>query len=382
MNRLEDDRYAGHQALFSISSLETSFPSRLIKCKSEEVQHAATITKPPKRSRPRRRRLSMHRVPISLTTILLSIVMALSVLCKPTEAAHNPGSQSRAVKGHFVDGRILFDRNLAPLPGLRRRDDQASTDTASATTTPEVAASSSSSDATTTKTLPTAFDGGFGTNYTQPSCPTFLRSMINNATFASCVPFSLLLQVCRSSPLPSKKIPISKSLTSHPPRTPCPSSARPGPSPPSPPSSTSRAPSPSPPAPLSCPLSPSPSAPAAPAKPTTTAKTRRCAKPTPASSPTTSPTTPLASKTPQQHPAANRRARSRTTITITVSPTPSPTDPPRRTATSITYPSALPCPPAACPPAIHASKTQWPSTPPSPPTKPNPSTSTTSNPQR
>ncbi|KAM0796163.1 hypothetical protein BDR22DRAFT_893502 [Usnea florida] len=119
----------------------------------------------------------------------------MSLLCKPTEAAHDPGSQSRAVKSHFVDARIMFDRNLAPQPGLRPRDDQASTDTASATTTSEVAVSSPSSDATTTTTtLPKAFDGGFGTNYTQPSCPTFLRSMIDNATFASCVPFSLLLQ--------------------------------------------------------------------------------------------------------------------------------------------------------------------------------------------
>lgn len=217
MNRLEDDRYAGHQALFSISSMESFFPSRHITYNSQEMRVAATITKSQRISRPGRRRRSVYRVPLSLTTILLSIVMTLSMLCKPTEAAHDPGSQSRAVKGHFVDGRIMFDRNLAPRPELRRRDDQTSTDTASATTTPEVAGSSSSSDATTTTTLPTAFDGGFGTNYTQPSCPTFLRSMISNATFASCVPFSLLLQVCRSSPLPSKKIPIPNSLTFHPP---------------------------------------------------------------------------------------------------------------------------------------------------------------------
>ena len=210
MNRIEDDSYAGHQALFSSPSMETLFPSRPIKYDSEEVRHAVTISKSQRiiRSGPRRR--SMHRVPLSLTTILLSIVMTMSVLCKPTEAAHDPGSQSRAVKSHFVDARIMFDRDLAPQPELRRRDDQASTDTASATTPSEVAASSPSSDATITTTLPKAFDGGFGTNYTQPSCPTFLRSMTNNPTFASCVPFSLLLQVCRASPLPFRKIRATK----------------------------------------------------------------------------------------------------------------------------------------------------------------------------
>ena len=205
MNRLEDDSYAGHQALFSISSMETFSPSRHIEYNSEEVRHAVTI-KSQRIFRPGRRRRSMHSVPLSLTTIFLSIVMTISVLCKPIAAAYDPGSQSRAVKSHFVDARIMFDRNLAPQPELRRRDDAASTDTTSATTTPEVAASSPSSDTTTTTTLPKAFDGGFGTNYTQPSCPTFLRSMTNNATFASCVPFSLLLQVRRSSPLPSRKI--------------------------------------------------------------------------------------------------------------------------------------------------------------------------------
>ena len=210
MNRFEDDSYAGHQALFSISSMETFLPSRHMKYSSEEVRHAVTITKSQRICRPGRRRRSMHRVPLSLTTILLSVVMTMSVLCKPIEAAHDPGSQSRAVKSHFVDARIMFDRNLTPQPELRRRDDQASTDTASATTTSDVAASSPSSDATTTTTLPKAFDGGFGTNYTQPSCPTFLRSMINNATFASCVPFSLLLQVCRASPIPFRKIPVTK----------------------------------------------------------------------------------------------------------------------------------------------------------------------------
>ncbi|KAF6230310.1 hypothetical protein HO133_004650 [Letharia lupina] len=127
--------------------------------------------------------------------MFLFMAMIFSVLCMPTEAAEHPGSQSRAVKGPFVDGRILFDHEAAPQPALHRRDDSVSTDTASTTTAAEVAVTSSSSDPSTTPTsLPRAFDGGFGTNFTQPSCPTFLRSMVSNDTFISCVPFSLLLQ--------------------------------------------------------------------------------------------------------------------------------------------------------------------------------------------
>jgi hypothetical protein len=44
--------------------------------------------------------------------------------------------------------------------------------------------------------LPKPFDGGLGTNYTQQSCPTFLRSMLGNETFSACLPLSVLLQVC------------------------------------------------------------------------------------------------------------------------------------------------------------------------------------------
>ena len=47
--------------------------------------------------------------------------------------------------------------------------------------------------------LPKAFDGGLGNNYTVASCPLFLNSFLNNDTFTNCMPFSLLLQV---SPVP------------------------------------------------------------------------------------------------------------------------------------------------------------------------------------
>lgn len=195
MNQSGDHRN-GTQEDLSDSSAETSSFSHHTKFNREEVQHAAVIITPSKRPRPGRRRLSMHHLSLGSTKVFLFMVMILSVLYMPVEAAQRPDSQSPAVKGLFVDGRIMFDHKPAPQPVLQRRDDPASTNTASTSTTAEASATSSSDPSTTTTSLPRAFDGGFGTNFTQPSCPTFLRSMVNNDTFTSCVPFSLLLQVC------------------------------------------------------------------------------------------------------------------------------------------------------------------------------------------
>ena len=288
MNRSEDHKDAGLQEDFNVLSLDVPSPSHHTKCERERVQHTATITTARKRPRPGRRRLSRHHLPLSLTQISLFVTIFLSVLCMPTEAAEHPGSQSRAVKDHFVDGRIMFDHKHAPLPALHPRDNPVSTNTASTITAAEAAVTSSTSDSSTpTISLPRAFDGGFGTNYTQPSCPTFLRSMVNNDTFISCVPFSLLLQVrhfSQTGPPSETNLPF--------PRTPCPSSTPLAPSPPSPPSSTPPALLFSPLAQPSCPRSPSPSAPPRPAKTTTTAKTPRSAKHTPLSSPMTSLTMP------------------------------------------------------------------------------------------
>ena len=222
MNRSEHHRDRRLQHGYDVSFTPVLSLPYHAWCRMRNLQPPAIMTTPHTRPRPGRRRLSMQILPLSLTQILLFTSIILSVLCMPTEAAERPGSQSRAVKGQFVDGRIMFDHNAAPLPVLHRRDDPASTDTASATTAPEAVATSSSSDpsTTTTSSLPRAFDGGFGTNYTQPSCPTFLRSMVNNDTFISCVPFSLLLQV-RHLPMPSSSPPQKEehSKPSHPPYT-------------------------------------------------------------------------------------------------------------------------------------------------------------------
>ena len=159
------------------------------------MQHAAMNTVY-KRPPPGRRRLSMHHSPLNLSQVFLFMTMILSVLCQPIEALEYPGSQSPAVEGHFEDGRMNFDQDHKPQPALHPREDPASTTTASMITASAASDTSASASSTTLASLPLAFDGGLGTNYTQPSCPTFLRSMLNNETFISCVPFSLLLQVC------------------------------------------------------------------------------------------------------------------------------------------------------------------------------------------
>ncbi|MCJ1458711.1 hypothetical protein MMC28_009085 [Mycoblastus sanguinarius] len=163
------------------------------------------------------------------------MTLLISLLIVPIEAAEARGSGARRSTGHFVQAgeHILFDHSPAPQPALHRRQGggdlfesssstgspkthsattkvsqqpsttpvvassiAAPTDTASPTTTSSNASGTSIDSAPTdsSSSLPKPFDAGLGTNYTQPSCPTFLKSLINNDTFTSCLPFSLLLQ--------------------------------------------------------------------------------------------------------------------------------------------------------------------------------------------
>lgn len=144
---------------------------------------------------------------------------------------------SRAVERHE---EILLDRGPPPRPAdghlIKRKDDASSSDqrspsslerpsfasTAAAvdeteTARPSLVGPSDETSSTTTESnppstsgpgiptatgpLPTPFDAGLGTNYTQQSCPTFLRSMLNNDTFSACLPLSLLLQVGNPEPM-------------------------------------------------------------------------------------------------------------------------------------------------------------------------------------
>lgn len=83
--------------------------------------------------------------------------------------------------------RLMFDATATAIPSPSSASMSASTASAPM---PE----------STITTLPKPFDGGFGTNYTQSSCPTFLKAFSTNTTLLSCLPFSLLLQVRKSLP--------------------------------------------------------------------------------------------------------------------------------------------------------------------------------------
>ena len=232
MKQAGDHRDFKIQGGFSNSTTEEYSISNYTESTKDKVRHAAMTTTPRTRPRPGRRRLTMSNLPLGLTQVFFLMTMILSVLYLPAEAAEHPGSHSPAKKSHFVDGRIIFDHELAPHLELHRRDDSTSTSTASTTAIDQAAVTSSSAASTTTTSLPRAFDGGFGTNFTQPSCPTFLRAMVNNDTFTSCVPFSLLLQVRRLPPPAKQPLPPLPLKQTNPslPRIPCPSSTPPAPS--------------------------------------------------------------------------------------------------------------------------------------------------------
>ena len=180
------------------------------------------------RPRPGRRRTIISRSRFPLFTL---VFLLLVTLCTPAVASnrfriHDKGSVQLAdnlAEGQVIEvsPEILFDPRPAPASLLRKRQEEDvlygrsssenSTETgkrkeASRTAS---AASTTSSESTdtgidsaptgTNSPLPTAFDGGLGTNYTQETCPVFLRGMVSAQNFTSCLPFSVLLQVCISS---------------------------------------------------------------------------------------------------------------------------------------------------------------------------------------
>lgn len=198
----------------------------------------------PPRTRPRparRRRICSYLHSSFPWTLALTLLVLLSSCCATAHAA-NAGTRlprTHPVRTRFVSGDIIFDDRPAPQPALYRRAETSSIAAPTQTKeSPAAAASStasSSSSATSiessptdsTAPLPRPFDGGLGTNYTQPSCPTFLKSMISNDSFTSCLPFSLLVQVSSTPPNPTD---IATNINSI--RTPCLSSPPPNPSPP------------------------------------------------------------------------------------------------------------------------------------------------------
>ena len=160
------------------------------------------------RPRPGRRRDTHNHLRFRFFCTL-TILAVLFYCCSPIHAA-DAGTRAprrQKVRGALISGEIIFDGRPTPQPALYRRAEASSivapTGTKSNNAAPASSKTSSGSSPTSmpsapadsTAPLPKPFDGGLGTNYTQPSCPTFLKSMLSNDTFTSCLPFSLLLQV-------------------------------------------------------------------------------------------------------------------------------------------------------------------------------------------
>ncbi|KAI5265636.1 hypothetical protein E4T47_08481 [Aureobasidium subglaciale] len=66
------------------------------------------------------------------------------------------------------------------------------------TSTSSAAASSSTDSTGSSDALPRPFDTGLGNNFTTSSCPAFFKDFLDDDTFNSCVPLSLLLQTSTS----------------------------------------------------------------------------------------------------------------------------------------------------------------------------------------
>lgn len=184
----------------------------LLRCNQQNTQEYKTSSH--MKPRPGRRRHSDYQLPFSPAFICLFTLLIFSLLCVPTEAAHQRRSGTWKPRGKVVERieDLSFDLEAAPELRLHRRQTASTIPEGSTIAAPTSNSGASNTDVTPTSSvpatsimsaaptdtnspLPNPFDGGIGTNFTQPSCPTFLNEMTNNQTFTSCLPFSILLQV-------------------------------------------------------------------------------------------------------------------------------------------------------------------------------------------
>ena len=192
-----------------MATLGAHGPARLL-CIKRITSCPPNARRPTSHLRPGRRRWHIASMPVSA---MLSVLLLLC-LCAPAFAAHRPGFHERRPKVEGRENDIIFDPRQPPLERRQFNLEPSSSKERRATKTSSRSAPSSTAEAEATETpestttngiasapmpsgfmLPKAFDGGLGTNFTQPSCPTFLKEMIRNETFISCLPFSVLLQV-------------------------------------------------------------------------------------------------------------------------------------------------------------------------------------------
>ena len=198
-------------------------PRIISPCTTSSRKSLFTLPSIHARPRPGRRRHIMGLV--SLPSIIHALLF-LSLFCSTTLGSKNPQFKLRRLVPSPQEDAILVERQPSPSLVLEARQfDFESTTTKKSSKTQEAEATSSAAAATTTtaqgsaetstsgddstgsstgidsapspsdSSLPKAFDGGLGTNYTEQSCPKFLMDMVNNDTFTSCLPVSVLLQV-------------------------------------------------------------------------------------------------------------------------------------------------------------------------------------------
>lgn len=207
-----------------------------------QIRRQQDFSAPRQNQRPRPGRRRQSALTTTWTQCWIVALLTLLTLSSQAEASSR-GFGRRSSYGRFVEaGEIHFDRSPSPRIDLHRREgggdlfetksDGVAASTAivamsTSMTIPEFSspatavastatglgsivapagdATSSASPSQTSivsegggeTSLPKAFDGGLGSNYTEASCPLFLNSFLNNDTFTGCMPFSLLLQVSR-----------------------------------------------------------------------------------------------------------------------------------------------------------------------------------------
>lgn len=129
-----------------------------------------------------------------LVSILYFLILCCSTFCNAFSLT-DTGLHHRNV-GFPSNGDVSVDLPHLHSPVEQRgptdqrlvERDASSSATATATSTSSAAAATSSAP------IPRPFDTSLGNNFTQTSCPIFFNSFLQDPTFQSCVPFSLLLQ--------------------------------------------------------------------------------------------------------------------------------------------------------------------------------------------
>lgn len=134
-------------------------------------------------------------------SLIFALLCGLLFFCQSVQASVHGSS--------IFDRELVYDRRPAPKPRMgiyARQDDSSSSSAANATGSSGILASSSTSSvpesiqtaAPISTSLPRPFDSSIGNNFTQQSCPQFFNDFLSNATFQECLPFSMLLQVCKT----------------------------------------------------------------------------------------------------------------------------------------------------------------------------------------